>query len=461
MPCAPRSRPRLQTTHLAESSTTLSAASILVAVLLLCGPQPAAAKTAAPHRSIGPRATSQLTGSLGTHDGGRLRLSTQLGNVEVQTGEPNRIEYSVELETDANQKGAKELLKEFRISVRALPDGVFIKGITTDEEECTGRLWVTIRVLIPKNYNVDVSTGGGNIETSDIGGRAILFTSGGNITAGNIAGPARVESASGGHIWLHNVEGDLTAITGGGHITTGSIAGNATLRTTGGHIHVGSVEGIARLDTGGGNITLQQSGSDLFADTAGGQIEVGEASGLVRAKTGGGGIRVVRLSGPTNLQTAGGSIYLTQVDSSVRASALAGGITAWFVAPPKGPSPCELESNDGDIVVYLPREIPVTIDARIQMGDEHHVIVDPAFRLKESYDDSVRGERMVRVAGALNGGGQVIRLRSVAGNIRLVVSDTNKQLQIYKEQMEQLKRQFDAQMRALEQLEQPARTPQP
>jgi DUF4097 and DUF4098 domain-containing protein YvlB len=428
-------------------------------LLLLSSALPAAAQTPGAQAGGRPRVTSQLSGSVATHEGGRLRLTTQLGNVIVYTGEAGKIDYSVELEADASQPHARELLKEFRVIVREVPDGVNIKGVTTDEEECTGRLWVTIRVNVPKEYNLDVSTGGGNIRTSDINGRVSLFTAGGNISAGNIGGPARIESASGGHISLENVAGDLTAVTGGGHITTGSVAGNATLRTTGGHIRVGSVEGVARLDTGGGNITLQQSGSDLIAETAGGQIEVGEAAGLVRAKTGGGGIRVVRLSGPTNLETAGGSIYLTQVDSSVRASALAGGITAWFVAPQ---SPCELESNDGDIVVYLPRQIPVTIDARIQMGDDHRVIVDPAFPLKVSYDDSARGERMVRAEGALNGGGELIRLRTVTGNIHVALSDANKQGQIYKEQMEQLRRQIEAQMRLLEQIELPSGAkPQP
>jgi DUF4097 and DUF4098 domain-containing protein YvlB len=407
----------------------------------------------------GPRVTSQLTGSVATHDGGRLRLITDLGNVVIHTRDTDRVSYSVYLEADASQKGAKELLKQFAISGREVADGVVLRGQTLGRE-CSGRLWVTIQVTIPKNYAVDVNTGGGNIETDDINGRASLSTTGGNIAAGNIGGPARLYSESGGHIMVKNVAGELTAITGGGHITTGSIAGNANLHTNGGHIRVASVEGIAHLETGGGNVTLQHAGTELVAETTGGQIEVGEAAGLVRAKTGGGGIRVVRLSGPTNLQTTGGSIYLTQVDSAVRASAAAGGITAWFVAPPKGSGGCELASNDGDIVVYLPRQLPVTIDARVQLGDDHRVIVDPAFPLKVSYDDSSGGSRSVRAEGALNGGGEVIRLRTVAGNIRLVLADSGKQVQLYKEQMMQLQQQLDFQLRALEQLA-PQGVPQP
>ncbi len=72
------------------------------------------------------------------------------------------------------------------------------------------------------------------------------------------------------------------------------------------------------------------------------------------------------LSGPTDLETGGGSIYLTQVDSAVKASTGAGLITAWFVAPVKSPEPCaNCSPNDGDIVVYIPRQLPVTIDAQV------------------------------------------------------------------------------------------------
>lgn len=401
-------------------------------------------------QNSGTRVTSDLSGSVATHDGGRLHVFTPLGNVIIHTRNSGKVDYSVHLEADGARDVATELLKQFRIYGRELPDGVSIKAVAGGQQ-CCGRLWVTLTLNIPKDYNLDVSTGAGNIQVDDVDGRAALYTAGGNIAAGNIGGAARLVSESGGHVSVRNVAGNLTANTGGGHITTGVIEGNASLHTAGGHIHVNSVQGIARLETGGGNITLQHSGTELMADTTGGQIDVGEASGLVRAMTGGGGIRVVRVSGPTDLQTTGGSIYLTQVDSSVKATALAGGITAWFASSPKPEGSCELKSNDGDIIVYLPRMLPVTIDGQIQMGYDHRVIVDPAFPLKVSYDTTANGQRMLRVKGSLNGGGEVIHLRTIAGNIRLALSDQEKQMQLYKEQMEQLQRQLQMQFKILDQ----------
>ena len=65
-------------------------------------------------------------------------------------------------------------------------------------------------------------------------------------------------------------------------------------------------------------------------------------------------------------------------------------------------------------------------------------MVDPALPIKVSYEDESNGTHVIRAAGELNGGGDLLRLRTVAGNIRLVLSDTSKQLKIYKLQMQQL-----------------------
>ena len=431
------------------------AAASLVSTLALVGAASAHRRLASsPKQNSAPHLSADLTGSVPTRPGERIRLSTELGSIVVHTQDADKVDYKIHLETDASQKDAQKLLKSFAISEHDTPDGLFLKA-ASDARRSSGRLWVTLELDIPKNSALDASTGGGNIDASEIDGRVSLETAGGNITAGNIGGPAHLETG-GGNIGAKEVAGDLVADTGGGHITIDTVAGNATLHTSGGHIRVNSIQGTAHLDTGGGNITLEHSGGELTAETGGGEIEVGEAAGLVRARTGGGGIRVVRVIGPTNLETSGGSIYLTQVDSPVKASTSAGGITAWFVSPPKSSGTCDLQSSAGDIVVHMPRNLAVTIDAEVALGNEHRVIVDPAFPLRISYDDSSNGARTVRAEGSLNGGGPLVRLRTVDGNIRFELSDVSKQLEIYKQQMEQLQQQLQAQLQKAGVWQQPA-----
>jgi hypothetical protein len=413
------------------------AASVGLAGLLLG--LPSAGQQKAKEGNKTHRISTQLDGEVSTHEGLRLKLGTDLGNVRIHVHDAEVVDYKVELNTDSSEPHAQDLLKQFTVYARGNGEGVVMKG-STSTQGSSGRLWVTFDVNIPRNYSVDIVTGGGSIETDDINGRASLTTAGGNITAGAITGTARFETG-GGHIRVKDVSGDLVASTGGGHISGGAIAGSAALHTGGGHIRVTSVGGTAKFDTDGGNISVEKAGTELFAGTSGGQIDVGEASGNVRARTAGGGIRVVRVTGSTNLETGAGSIYLTQVDGAVRATTAAGQITAWLGPEAKLPGTCDLQSSDGDIVVYIPRELPVTIDALVRLGDEHRLIVDPAFPLKVSYDGPAVGGRMIRAEGPLNGGGEVLKLRAVAGNIRLALSDTAKQLEIYHEQMDELQNQ--------------------
>jgi DUF4097 and DUF4098 domain-containing protein YvlB len=435
----------------ARSVTRLSAVFLLLilggfAASICAAAGPDGSRKADSIRS-GPRLKSDVRGEIPTRDGRRIHLVLDLGNIVIHTQNSGKVDYTVHLEADASQKDAQELLKSFFVTAHETSEGVYFRGQTS--RRSSGRLWVTVTVNVPKNYSLELSTGGGNIDSDDVDGPETVLTSGGNIKAGSVGGRARLVTG-GGHITVKDVSGGLFADTGGGHITTGAVSGGATLHTSGGHIRMASVEGLAKLSTGGGNVTVEHSGSELNADTVGGQIEVGETTGLVRAKTGGGGIRVVRVSGPTDLETMGGSIYLTQVDSAVKASTGAGIITAWFVAPVKSPSQCQLQSNQGDIVVYIPRQMPVTIDAQVQSGDEHRVIVDPAFQLKMSYD-AANGQHSVRAEGPLNGGGEILHLRTVAGNIRVVASDASKQVQLYKQQMAQLEEKVRLQLQLLEQ----------
>jgi hypothetical protein len=194
----------------------------------------------------GPRVTSDSQGSIPARDGQVLHMAIDLGNVVIHNQNSGKIDYHVHLETSASEKHAKQLLETFSVSAAETSDGVVLKGRST-QRKLSGRLWVSIEVTVPRNYSVDVATGGGNVAVDDTHGHLTIATDGGNIYTGNIDGAAHLSTA-GGHIVVKNVGGEMIASTGGGHITAGMIAGSAALHTTGGHIRVGGVGGSARLE---------------------------------------------------------------------------------------------------------------------------------------------------------------------------------------------------------------------
>jgi hypothetical protein len=394
----------------------------------------------------GVRTSADRTGAVATKDGMTLRLSTDLGTVKISTlpaGSAPSVRYTAHIETDAHAPLADKLLGRYSLTAEASSRGVEINGTLPPQiakNSAAGvQFWVTFEVAVPRGYNVEVRTDAGDIETQDLGGTAVLSTQGGNISAGRIgtsfmrnAGVGRLVAklqTEGGHIQVLDVGGDLNAFTAGGHINVRNVAGDALLHSGGGHIRAEQIAGRADLETDGGNITVGQAGNLVSVRTGGGQIDFGEVRGSVRAQTGGGGIRIMYVSGPMEVESSAGSICLTRVAGTVRAATAGGSIRAWI--NPDSPATgggvvhlagvSQLTSGDGDIVVFLPRNLAADIEATVESGGERRIEADPALAMMISGN---RGAGSARGMVALNGGGAPLKLRTTSGTIHLRFLDT-------------------------------------
>jgi TonB family protein len=416
----------------------------------------------------GPRASIDRSGTLQTRDGQTLHLTTDVGSVRIvvlEPGAPPVVRYTVHIETDARAPLAQSLLDYYSLTARATASGVEIIGaspIQAGRSGANAQFYVQYEVAVPAGYNLDVNTGVGDIETQEIGGTASLITQGGNIRTGRIGfngvrnasqgHPVAKLSTEGGHIQVQDVAGNVDAFTAGGHIVAGNISGDALLRSGGGHIRAGQISGRAQLETDGGNITLKQAGSFVSVRTGGGQIDFGEVRGSVRAQTGGGGIRIITVSGPMEVESNGGSICLTRVAGAVQAATAGGTIQAWINPDPTSsggkvslPGASQLSSGAGDIIVFLPRNLAANIDAMVENGGLSRIDADPALYLNIQPMGN-RSAGPVRATGALNGGGEVLKLRTTVGKIRLqfLDADTGLRDSLIREQRERIDRKHDS-----------------
>src|SRR5229473_69606 len=409
-------------------------------------------------------ASTVRNGVLRTRDGLTLRLTTDLGSVNIvqlEVGAAPIVRYTVHIETDARGTAAQQLLDSYSLKAKSLTSGVEIAGMLPPQaaRSADAQFWVQFEVAVPRGYTVEVNTEAGDITTGDIGGTASLHTLGGNIKTGRI-GASELHGATwgrsvakleteGGHIKVLDVAGGLMAVTGGGHINVGNIAGGASLRTGGGHIRAGQIGGRAELDTAGGNITVAQAGSFVSVRTGGGQIDFGEVRGSVHAQTGGGGIRVMYVSGPIELESSSGSICLTRVAGALQAATSGGTITAWI--NPDSPAgggnvrlagASQLASGNGDIIVFLPRNLAANIDATVTNGGEHRIEADPALHLTMQAPSN--GSGPVHAMAVLNGGGASLKLKTTAGKIRLQFLDSEIALHesLIREQVDRLNKRL-------------------
>src|SRR5712664_2794035 len=380
--------------------------------------EPAALEHTQPSEPGSQHASAVRNGVLSTRDGLTLRLTTDLGSVNIvqlEAGAAPTVRYIVHIETDARGTAAQQLLDSYSLKAKSLTSGVEITGKLPPQaaRSADAQFWVQFEVAVPRGYTVEVNTEAGDITTGDIGGTASLHTLGGNIKTGRIGASelhgvtwgrsvAKLET-EGGHIKVLDVAGDLMAVTGGGHINVGNIAGGASLRTGGGHIRAGQIGGRAELDTAGGNITVAQAGSFVSVRTGGGQME---------------------------LESSSGSICLTRVAGALQAATSGATITAWI--NPDSPAvggnvhlagASQLSSGNGDIILFLPRNLAANIDAMVMNGGEGHIEADPALHL--TMQASGNGSGQVHAVGVLNGGGAPLKLRTTAGRIRLKYLDSD------------------------------------
>lgn len=240
-----------------------------------------------------------------------------------------------------------------------------------------------------------------------------LETQGGSVTAQNIVGRLDA-STGGGNIQLDQIKGGISASSGGGNIEIGKVGGDVAVETGGGNIHIDSAAGRIQARSGGGNLRIGD-GKVMDLETGGGGITVSKCEGKIKAGTGGGSIELVDILGPAQVQSGGGGIKVGPISGGVHAETGSGPIVATLA---KGGSfiDSRLETSVGDITVYVPADLGVTIRAAVEVSRGYGIRSDfPELKITQSNEHW--GPREAYAEGTLNGGGPLLHVHTSSGNI--------------------------------------------
>jgi len=180
---------------------------------------------------------------------------------------------------------------------------------------------VHVDLRVPRNLNLDVSTGDGNVTAQPVSGQVRITTGDGNINADGTKGDIYMHSGD-GHIEASNLDGTLKVDTGDGHVTVSGRFDALDLHTGDGNIDAAAASGSKvasawSLHSGDGRINLRVPGdlsADLDAHTGDGSITLdipitvaGSLShSTVRGKLNGGG-------GTLRITSGDGSIHLEKL----------------------------------------------------------------------------------------------------------------------------------------------------
>ena len=265
-------------------------------------------------------------------NGGELRIDTDVGAIRIETHDAGRVDIEVERGGDADDNLTVTFDKKGNV-------------ITIDGrwDESARNWWngkrgkVEFRVVVPREFNVDLKTRGGSIGIDDLNGTVDATTAGGSLRFGRIEG--RIDaSTSGGSIRVEGGGADVDVRTSGGSITIGEVSGNVDARTSGGSIRIRDASGSVNARTSGGSVeatlrvqptgdsSLSTSGGSVrlyVADSIGLNIDASSSSGVRSEIPVGGETRGDRrLRGEMNgggprmrLETNGGGIKIYRADS--------------------------------------------------------------------------------------------------------------------------------------------------
>ncbi|RKU17727.1 hypothetical protein C6500_14050 [Candidatus Poribacteria bacterium] len=317
--------------------------------------------------------------------GGKLTIDADFGAIDVQSAEDDnlsvRVRRAAQLKAD---RRAGEVLKNFDVQMTHEAVDVNIaakfRGPVKQWKKAKKRLDVQFEIVVPRNYALNLKTADEEISVVDIVGDVNVHTAGAGLRLQNITG--RIDGkTSGGNIELKAFEGDVALRTSGGTITLEEGTGDVKAKTSGGNIKVTDVMGAVNGETSGGNVTLRECKGGADVKTAGGSIEV-ENDGPVLAKT------------------SGGSIHCKLQETVSSQNVL-----------------LDLETMGGSINASLVPDIAATVEARVLGGS-----VTTEFPVETEKAGAVKPDQL---QGTINGGGSLLRLFSVGGNVILRKSGTD------------------------------------
>ncbi len=157
------------------------------------------------------------------------------------------------------------------------------------------KLWVDLRIEVPKGKESKIYLGCGSIDANDLTGSLRLDTHSGPVTAQRIHGDLLVDTGS-GHVSIAEVQGEVKVDTGSGNVKARDVKGDLLVDTGSGSVELSSVEaGRVDVDTGSGGVSLDSiRARDLKADTGSGEVACREVlCEKLLVDTGSGGIELV------------------------------------------------------------------------------------------------------------------------------------------------------------------------
>jgi len=345
-----------------------------------------------------------------------LRVKVDMGSVVVRGAQQQGINYVVHTNyKTSSEQDARHQFEQYKISAWVKGDTAWIVGDWQGDKQ-PRHFSGEFSVMVPREMAlVKLETDGGNVEATGLSGRVEAESGGGGMRLDEISGGIYAETG-GGSIDVGTVSGELGLHTGGGSIAVRKANGKVIAETGGGSVEILSCAQGAVVETGGSSISISHCNGKVKATTGGGSVELNDIGGPAEIETGGGTIRLTSGKGHVHAETGGGGIELYGVPSA-QAETSAGGISVKLVNTGAERHDSDLETEAGDITVYIASDVAINIRASVDVGNGHRITSDFSDIRISPGEGSQWGPRTLTAEGRLNGGGPVLKVHTSSGDI--------------------------------------------
>ena len=207
--------------------------------------------------------------NVNTSPGKKLKVNAYAGGMKIVTWSKNEVEVKI--------YGNENADNYFNYSAHSDDEGVVVKSAVKSEysDKKNFNLSIEFKISVPENYDVNIVTGGGNIEAVNLTGNISLNSAGGNLKLSKITGEVNAVTA-GGNLKYDNIHGNISTTTSGGNVKISNFNGSVKVSTMGGNMELEGMNGAIDASTMGGNIKVKYTGKNEGIDlsTGGGNISV-------------------------------------------------------------------------------------------------------------------------------------------------------------------------------------------
>jgi hypothetical protein len=192
--------------------------------------------------------------------GGTLAVDVHDADVQVETGSGASVEIKLYLHAE-DMEWARQMYERARF--RAESQGSTVRLISqevrVDRSDWGGRRWYSVRasIRIPRQFDVSIRTGDGDVVVGDLNGSLDLRTADGDVAVGRVKGVVEAHTQD-GDVIVGDVEGPRVSIRSqDGDLSMGALAvQEAVIETQDGDVSVESVTGDVRVDTHDGDLRI-------------------------------------------------------------------------------------------------------------------------------------------------------------------------------------------------------------